>query len=487
MTVRTRVAPSPTGDPHVGTAYTALFNYCVARHAGGQFILRIEDTDVARSNPQSQAAILESLRWLGLEWDEGPDVGGLHGPYQQSLRSETYRTYAAQLLEQGHAFRCFCTPERLEQLRSAQQRAGVRPGYDGRCLELSPAEAETLRANSTPFVVRMRVPREGICVVNDLLRGRIEIGWETVDMQVLLKQDGMPTYHLANVVDDRLMEITHVIRGEEWISSAPKHILLYNYFGWPVPALCHLPLLRNPDKSKLSKRRNPTSILYYRRMGYLPEALVNYLGLMAWSMPDGEEKFTLAQMAGKFDLKRISLGGPVFDIKKLTWLNGRWLRENLSDEEFAERVQEWALNRDYLMRIVPLVKSRVSLLSELGPLTAFFLSGDLNLNPKDFDDKKMSRDVICKAFAQVLAGLDELVTWNKEAITAVLKQSADAFQFKLRDFLRPFYVAVAGSTTSTPLFDSMEILGRDLCRVRLRRALELLQTARPATTDAEVD
>ena len=204
------------------------------------------------------------------------------------------------------------------------------------------------------------LPRAGTCVVNDLLRGRIEIGWETVDMQVLLKQDGMPTYHLANVVDDHLMEITHVIRGEEWISSAPKHILLYNYFQWPVPALCHLPLLRNPDKSKLSKRRNPTSILYYRRMGYLPEALVNYLGLMAWSMPDGEEKFTLAQMAEKFDLKRISLGGPVFDIKKLTWLNGRWLRENLSDEEFAERVQEWALNRDYLMRIVPLVKSPVA-------------------------------------------------------------------------------------------------------------------------------
>ncbi|MGH9783941.1 MAG: glutamate--tRNA ligase [Terriglobia bacterium] len=493
MTVRTRVAPSPTGDPHVGTAYTALFNYCFARKAGGQFILRIEDTDQARSNPQSQAAILESLRWLGLEWDEGPDVGGPHAPYQQSLRSAIYQKHAAQLLEQGHAFRCFCAPERLEQLRSAQQKAGIRTGYDGRCMALSAAEVEKLLAASTPFVVRMKVPREGICVVHDLLRGRIEIGWETVDMQVLLKQDGLPTYHLANVVDDHLMEITHVIRGEEWINSAPKHLLLYDYLQWPVPALCHLPLLRNPDKSKLSKRRNPTSILYYRRMGYLPEALMNYLGLMAWSMPEENEgaeaveKFTLAEMVEKFDLSRISLGGPVFDIKKLAWLNGRWLRENLSDEEFAGRVVAWGLNRDYLMRIVPLVKPRVSVLSELEPLTAFFFSGELNLTAKDFEDKKMSPDAIGKAIGRISAALDELTEWNKDAIAAVFKQAASASNVKLRDFLRPFYVAIAGSPVATPLFDSMEILGRDLCRARLRRALELVQTAPPAPSQAEVD
>jgi glutamyl-tRNA synthetase len=487
------VAPSPTGDPHVGTAYTALFNYCFARKAGGQFILRIEDTDQARSNPQSQAAILESLRWLGLKWDEGPDVGGPHAPYQQSLRSEIYQQYAAQLLEQDHAFRCFCTPERLEELRSAQQKAGLRTGYDGRCVTLSHTEIAKRLAASTPFVIRMKVPREGICVVNDLLRGRIEIGWETVDMQVLLKQDGLPTYHLANVVDDHRMEITHVIRGEEWINSAPKHLLLYDYFQWAAPALCHLPLLRNPDKSKLSKRRNPTSILYYRRMGYLPEALLNYLGLMAWSMPGGsegaeaEEKFTLAQMVEKFDLNRISLGGPVFDTKKLAWLNGRWLRESLSDEEFADRVAAWALNRDYLMRIVPLVKPRVSILSELEPLTAFFFSGELNLTAKDFEDKKMTPGVIGKAIGQISAELDELTEWNKDAIAAVFKQVAAASKLKLRDFLRPFYVAIAGSPVATPLFDSMEILGRDLCRARLRRALELVLAAPPGPTQAEVD
>lgn len=491
MTVRTRVAPSPTGDPHVGTAYTALFNYCFARKSGGQFLLRIEDTDVARSNPRSQEAILQSLRWLGLDWDEGPDVGGPHGPYQQSLRSELYRKYADQLLEQSNAFRCFCTPERLTQLRQSQQRAGLRPGYDGHCLQLSSAEREQQMAAGTPFVVRMKVPEQGTCVVQDLLRGPIEIDWKTVDMQVLLKQDGMPTYHLANVVDDHLMEITHVLRGEEWISSAPKHILLYNYFQWTIPAFCHLPLLRNPDKSKLSKRKNPTSILYYQRMGYLPEALLNYLGLMAWSMPPSpfdkvgdilagaqwKEKFSLAEMVDQFDLKRISLGGPVFDIKKLTWLNGRWLRESLSDAEFADRVAAWALNRDYLMKIVPLVKERISILSELGPLTAFFFSGDLALSAKDFEDKKIAPDDIRKAFAQALEAMEELPDWNKEAIAALFKQSAETFGIKLRDFLRPFYVAIAGSPTSTPLFDSMEILGRDLCRSRLRRALELLPTS----------
>ena len=486
MTVRTRVAPSPTGDPHVGTAYTALFNYCFARKAGGQFILRIEDTDQARSNPKSQAAILDSLRWLGLSWDEGPDVGGPHAPYQQSLRGEIYRKYAGQLLDQGHAFHCFCTPERLEQLRSEQQRSGLRSGYDGRCMTLSSAEVEKLLAASTPFVVRLKVPREGTCVVTDLLRGSIEIAWETVDMQVLLKRDGMPTYHLANVVDDHLMEITHVIRGEEWINSAPKHLLLYRYFGWTAPVLCHQPLLRNPDKSKLSKRRNPTSLNYYRRIGCLPEALANYLGLMGLSIAGGEEKFTLDAMVEQFDLKNISLGGPVFDTKKLAWLNGRWLRENLTDEEFADRMAAWALNREFLLPIVPLIKPRVLFLSDVVPLSAFLLSGDLNLSLESFRDKKLSPPTIAKAFARVLATLDELTDWNKDSIAALFKQASDDLQLKLRDLLRPFYVAIAGTPSSTPLFDSMEILGRDLCRAKLRRALKLVQAAPPAPRKTEV-
>jgi glutamyl-tRNA synthetase len=258
-TVRTRIAPSPTGDPHVGTAYVALVNYVFAKQRGGEFVLRIEDTDQARSSPESERAILASLRWLGLSWDEGPDVGGPYGPYRQSERTAIYAEHVARLIADGNAFRCFCSPQRLEEMREAQRLAKRPPRYDGTCAAIPAPEAEA-RARREPFVVRLRVPDTGTAVVEDLRRGRVEFAWDAVDMQVLLKSDGMPTYHLANVVDDHLMRITHVIRGEEWLSSAPKHLLLYRYFGWEPPALLHLPLLRNPDKSKLSKRKNPTSI-----------------------------------------------------------------------------------------------------------------------------------------------------------------------------------------------------------------------------------
>ena len=309
MTVRTRVAPSPTGDPHVGTAYVALFNYCFAKANGGQFILRIEDTDQVRSSRQSEEMIIEALKWVGLSWDEGPDVGGEAGPYRQSERSDLYKKYAQQLLDDGHAFRCFLTTDELAQIRAEHQASGAQTAMPNPYSEISRDESDELAATGKPFVVRLRIPREGICHVDDMLRGQIDIAWDQVDMQVLLKSDGMPTYHLANVVDDHHMGITHVLRGEEWISSAPKHLLLYRYFGWEAPKLCHLPLLRNPDRSKLSKRKNPTSILYYQRMGYLAEALLNYLGRMAWSMPNEEEKFDLETMIENFSLDRISLGG----------------------------------------------------------------------------------------------------------------------------------------------------------------------------------
>ncbi|MCV6614296.1 MAG: glutamate--tRNA ligase, partial [Cellvibrionaceae bacterium] len=331
MTVRTRIAPSPTGDPHVGTAYIALFNLCFAKQHGGEFILRIEDTDRERSSSESEQAIFDSLRWLGLDWAEGPDVGGDYGPYRQSERGDIYAQYAQQLVDAGHAFHCYRTPEELDQLRSARREAGGFAALKPSELKLPAEEVEKRKAAGMPYVVRMVVPEgEGPCPVEDMLRGTIELDWGQVDAQVLLKSDGMPTYHLANVVDDHLMKITHVLRGEEWINSAPKHKLLYDYFGWEMPQLCHLPLLRNPDKSKLSKRKNPTSILYYERMGYLPEALLNYLGRMGWSMPDESEKFSLAQMMNNFDIQRVSLGGPIFDVEKLSWLNGLWIREDLN-------------------------------------------------------------------------------------------------------------------------------------------------------------
>ena len=471
--VRTRIAPSPTGDPHVGTAYIALFNYCFAKKHGGQFILRIEDTDRKRTRAGSEAAILQVLRWLGLNWDEGPDVGGPHGPYRQSERSEIYRKYADELIKNGHAFYCFCTPERLAEMREAQVKAGKRPAYDGHCLNLSEEVVSERLASGEPHVIRMKVPSEGRCVVPDLLRGDIVIDWETVDMQVLLKPDGMPTYHLANVVDDHLMEVTHIIRGEEWVSSAPKHLLLYQYFGWTAPVLCHLPLLRNPDKSKLSKRKNPTSVLFYERMGYLPEALSNYLGLMAWSMPGGEEKFSLQDMIREFDLERVSLGGPVFDLKKLQWLNGRYIRESLTDDQLADRFRTWAFNENYLSPLLPLIKSRIEVLSDVGPLVLPFFSGVPNITAEKLLEGKLSHDDVAIALDLALRQIDE-IDWSKENIESSLRQTATRMNVKFRDFLRPFFIAIAGSSVGLPLFDEMALLGREICQARIRHAVSLI-------------
>ena len=473
MTVRTRIAPSPTGDPHVGTAYIALFNECFARQHGGQFILRIEDTDQVRSSAESEQQILQSLRWLGLNWDEGPDVGGPHGPYRQSERSAIYQQHSEQLIADGHAFRCFCSSERLDALRAEQMANKQTPGYDGHCLHLAPHEVAQRVAAGEPHVVRMKVPSEGICVVNDLLRGEIEIPWEQVDMQVLMKADGLPTYHLANVVDDHLMQITHVLRGEEWINSAPKHQLLYQYFGWQMPQLCHMPLLRNPDKSKLSKRKNPTSITFYQRMGYLPQALLNYLGRMGWSMPDEREKFTLAEMIEHFDIQRVSLGGPIFDVEKLAWLNGLWIRE-LGTDEFARAVQAWALNADYLKPLVPLVQSRVETFSELLPLAGFFLSGPVAPDAALFAHKKLGPDEVRQLLQLLLWKLEALRQWDKDGITACIQLIAPGFEVKLRDVMPLLFPAITGQASSVSVLDAMAHLGPDLTRYRLRQALELL-------------
>jgi glutamyl-tRNA synthetase len=475
LSVRTRVAPSPTGDPHVGTAYVALVNYCFARKHGGEFILRIEDTDQARSTAESERTILQTLRWCGLDWDEGPDVGGPHGPYRQSERTAIYREYAEKLMASGHAFKCFCTPQRLEEMRVAQRAAGQPSRYDGRCRSYSPEEVARREAAGEPYVVRMVVPDEGTCVVEDLRRGPIEFDYRNVDMQVLVKSDGMPTYHLANVVDDHLMAITHVFRGEEWVSSAPKHLLLYSYFGWEPPKLMHLPLLRNPDKSKLSKRRNPTGILFYREMGYLPEALINFLALLTNATREGEDELMdLPAIVRRFELEHVPIGGPVFDVAKLDWLNARYIRERLDAESFIERVQQWAVSPERLTRIARLAAPRIERLSDLGPLLAFLFSGRIALRAQDLQSKKLDDAQTRQAFALALRELDALPAWNAFAIETALKRIADALEKKVRDVTRPFYVAITGSPTSIPLYDSMELLGRDIVRERLRNALDLL-------------
>ncbi|ROR94958.1 glutamyl-tRNA synthetase [Sinobacterium caligoides] len=470
MTVRTRIAPSPTGEPHVGTAYIALFNQCFAKAHGGEFILRIEDTDQSRSTPESEQAILDSLKWLGLDWAEGPDCGGSKGPYRQSERREIYGDYAQQLVDKGHAFHCFCTSERLDELRAEQTANKQHIGYDGHCKHLSKEDVASRIAAGESHVVRMDIPREGICEVQDMLRGQIDIEWAQIDMQILLKADGMPTYHLANVVDDHLMEITHVIRGEEWINSAPKHILLYQYFGWEMPTLCHLPLLRNTDKSKLSKRKNPTGILYYKEMGYLPEALLNYLGRMGWSMPDEREQFTLAEMQEAFDIKRVSLGGPIFDTEKLNWLNGQWIRD-LSDDELADKLTEWAFNRDKLMQFLPYAKPRMETFSDLAPLGSYLLSGMLKLSEADFGANKLALEEQMELMQFALWRLEALRQWQRDSIFDTLKTLAGEMDIKLKDFLPPLFVAIAGTTESISVMDSMVLLGPDVSRARLRHAI----------------
>jgi glutamyl-tRNA synthetase len=475
MKVRTRVAPSPTGDPHVGTAYVALVNYCFARQNGGEFILRIEDTDQARSTAESERTILQTLRWCGLDWDEGPDVGGPHGPYRQSERSAIYREYAEKLLASGHAFKCFCTPQRLEEMRVAQRAAGQPSRYDGLCRTYSPEEIARREAAGEPYVVRLVVPDEGVCVVEDLRRGPIEFDYKSVDMQVLVKSDGLPTYHLANVVDDHLMEITHVFRGEEWVSSAPKHLLLYSYFGWEPPKLMHLPLLRNPDKSKLSKRKNPTGMLFYRAMGYLPEALINFLALLANATREGEDELMdLPAMVRRFEVQHVPIGGPVFDVAKLDWLNARYIRERLDPSSFVERVSAWAISPERLTRIAQLAAPRIERLSDLGPLLAFLFSGRIALRGQDFTSMKLDGAELREAFTTALAEFDALPAWNAFGVETVLKSIAEKLGKKVRDVARPFYVAITGSPTSIPLYDSMELLGRDLVRERLRNALDLL-------------
>lgn len=471
--VRTRIAPSPTGDPHVGTAYIALFNYCFARQHGGQFILRIEDTDQLRSSRESEQQIFDALRWLGIEWDEGPDVGGPHGPYRQSERDEIYRRYSDELVTKGHAFHCFCTPERLDAVRAEQMARKETPRYDGHCLGLSSAEVESRLAAGESHVTRMKVPSEGVCIVPDLLRGDVEIPWDRMDMQVLMKTDGLPTYFLANVVDDHLMGITHVLRGEEWLPSAPKLIKLYEYFGWEQPRLCYMPLLRNPDKSKLSKRKNPTSITFYQRMGYLPQALLNYLGRMGWSMPDEREKFTLEDMIEHFDLSRVSLGGPIFDLEKLSWLNGMWLRE-MPLADFAQAAQQWALNADYMMQIAPHVQSRVENFSQMVSLAGFFFSGGVPLQAESFQHKKLDSDQVRQLLQLILWKLEALRQWQKDRITGCIQTVAEHLGLKLKDAMPLIFPAITGQSSSVSVLDAMEILGPDLSRYRLRQAIELL-------------
>lgn len=473
MTVRVRIAPSPTGTPHVGTAYIALFNYCFARSQGGQMVLRIEDTDQQRSHSSHEQAIIDALHWTGIQWDEGPDVGGPFGPYRQSERNHIYRQYADQLLQAGHAYRCFCSADTLDQIRSERFKQGLSTGYDGRCAALSTAEVTQRMQAGEAHTLRLRVPDEGVCRIDDPLRGTVEIDYAVVDHQVLLKSDGFPTYHLANVVDDHLMEISHVIRGEEWLPSLPKHLLLYQYFGWQAPQVYHVPLLRNADKSKLSKRKNPTSILYYRDLGIIPEALLNFLGLMAYSMADGQEVFSLDEMVGKFDIARINLGGPVFDLDKLTWLNQQHLAQ-MSDAQLVGRLVDWRFNQETLSRLIPLVNKRMHRLGDFMELCDFVFYSQVQYETEMLIPKKREPEATRDTLQCLVWALEEVTPFASESLEATFRDVAQQRDWSIRDLTHIARVAISGKTVAPPLFGVMDILGSDLCRNRLVHAIQLL-------------
>jgi len=472
--VRVRIAPSPTGDPHVGTAYIGLINYLYARQHGGKFVLRIEDTDRTRFVATSEQMIFDALRWLGLEWDEGPDVGGPFGPYRQSERAEIYREHAEMLLRNGTAYRCFCTPEELEAARRQQVAAKLPPRYPGTCRNLAAAEIEAKVAAGVPHTIRMRVPAEGSTSFRDELRGAITFEHRNVDDQVLMKSDGFPTYHLANVVDDHLMQISDVIRAEEWISSTPKHVLLYRFFGWEAPRFWHMPLLRNTDKSKISKRKNPVSLVYYRQAGFLPEAMLNFLGLMGGGMPadinNATEKFTLAEMLEHFDIKNIRLGGPVFDLTKLRWLNGEYLRA-MTPDEFYAALRSTVLSDAHLSQIAALVQTRVETLAEFGNLTHFFFADDVMPAPEVFLPKKRTLEETLEFAGEQLTVL-EATDWTHAALEPALKQLGEAKGWSVKENFMLLRAIVTGSTMSPPLIESMIVFGKARTLDRMRRFLE---------------
>lgn len=462
--IRTRIAPSPTGENlHIGNVYTALLNYAWARRNGGKFILRIEDTDRVRLVESSEERIKASIAWLGLNFDEGPDIGGEYAPYRQSERLEIYKKYSEELIENGHAYFCFCTSERLESMRSVQQASKMPTLYDGFCKKYSLEEARE-KAKTEEYVVRMNTPKSGDTQFNDLVRGTITFENALVDDQVIIKSDGYPTYHLAVVVDDHLMEITHVIRAEEWISSTPKHVLLYKFFNWELPIFAHVPILRNPDKSKLSKRKNPVWVSWFKDEGFLPEAILNYLALMGWSHPEQKDEFDLNEFIKYFDPKDLKSVGPIFDLTKLEWLNGVWIRK-LPLEELKKRLERYYRddkNFDGMFQskhsdlMIGLAQNRMKKLSEFRNLIQ---------NPnkqREFNIEEKS------AGKKLLKALEEInhSDWRDEVILNHLKNFRDAEGVSMK----MIYFLITGREQGLPLIETMvKIDGRDQVLENLKK------------------
>ncbi len=488
MTVRVRYAPSPTGLQHIGGIRTALFNYFFARAQKGKFILRIEDTDQERSTQEALDDLYSTLEWLGVEWDEGPIVGGEYGSYVQSERFELYQEYAEKLVSEGKAYRCYCTSERLDALRAEQIASKAKQqGYDRHCRNLSPEEQEALEKEGLSSVIRLKIPLEGKTTFSDLLMGPITRRNSDINPDpVLLKSDRFPTYHLANVIDDHLMEITHIMRAQEWIPSGPLHIILYEAFGWEPPTYCHLPMVMGNDGQKLSKRHGSTAVKDFRSEGYLPEALLNYVSMVGWSYDSEREFFTKEELCELFSLEKISKSPGIFDYKKLLWYNGHYIREK-SDAELAKLLLPYLEESSFIKtpptqgeservkEIVPLIKERLKVLSDVIPLTRFLFEEIAPPKAEELLPKKQDAPTTLKALQEAYLHLKEVEKVGAKEVEAKLMELAKTLEVKVNGIFMPIRVAVTGSHVSPPLFDSMQLLGYEKAFSRIERAINILE------------
>ena len=482
--VRTRFAPSPTGFLHVGSIRTALFDWLFTRHNGGVFVLRIEDTDATRKVEGAVAAIQDDLRWLGLDWDEGPEVGGNYGPYIQSERLEKYEAAAQLLLDKGAAYKCYCSPERLEKLREFQIKNKLPPGYDRCCRNLTVAEqAQKEKEGITP-VVRLKTLLQGQTVIHDIIWGDVVFKNSVVEDLVLLKSDGYPTYHLANIVDDHDMQITHVIRAEEWMSSTPCHIMLYNAMGYEIPQFAHLPMLLGSDRAKLGKRHGSTSIRQFREQGYLPEAMINFLALLGWSLDDKTEIISREDLIKHFSLERVSKTAAIFNHEKLQWMNGMYIR-GLSVDDLTGRVFPFMekdlppevkrpIDINYVRQIVPLIRERISTLKDAATYADFFFLDELEYDSAMLIGKKMTAETALTALKAAEEKLSSLESFSQDLLEDILRRLADELGIKTGQLFNPLRVATTAREAAPPLFETMAVLGKERCLKRIKAALAKL-------------
>ena len=483
--VRVRFAPSPTGEPHLGNLRTAVFNWLYARSTGGDFIVRIEDTDQQRLVPGAVDTLLESLRWLGLDWDEGPDlIGGQFGPYYQSQRISLYTIIKDLLITQGKAYECYCSPERLQEMRQLQQQAKGRVGYDGHCRDLSIAQQEAAAISTTP-VVRFRMPDYGETTCADYIRGNIVFDNSLLDDFVIVKSDGYPTYHFASVIDDHAMEISHVMRADEWLSSLPRHLRLYEALGYSLPTFVHLPIILGPDRSKLSKRHGATSVLDYKDNGFLPDAILNFLALLGWSLDDSSELFSRDQLIDRFTIDRVGDSAAVFDIDKLSWMNGIYIR-GLSDLALAKEIEPFldvsaslaskTPGKPSLVKIVPVIKERIKTLTDADKMISFFGDEKLVYDPGLLIPKGLDTAQVATILDTVYPLLEQTDEFATNTLEANLRAHAAQLDLKPGQVFSVLRVALTGRTVAPPLFETMEILGKRQSLDRLREAKTLMES-----------